>query len=108
MSAARQDRTEKCSLRFAGTTIAEKAGVNREPQSQRLPDRWAWKSGEGDFGLKSKWRKPASRRTDRSNKTSQPVTEEVFITREIGGIVALIEDEWLGVDACDEAFTGRE
>lgn len=48
------------------------------------------------------------RRGDRADIAAEPVAEEEFVSGEIGGVVALIEDEGLGVDAGDEPFTGWE
>src|ERR1035441_8222560 len=50
----------------------------------------------------------ASWRADRADVAAQPVAQEEFVAGEVRSVVALVEDEGLGVDSRDETFAGRE
>ena len=76
--------------------------------SRKLPTRPAYGYIRNPSGTSYVIRDFLSRRADSTDVTAQPITQQEFVAGEIRGVVALIEDEGLGVDARDEAFAGRE
>jgi hypothetical protein len=79
--------------------VADPVGFHRT-QSGRLPAQ-ALTSASSDSSRLHSWC------ADSTDVTPQPIAKQEFVSGEIRGVITVVEDERLSIDARDEAFPGR-